>query len=184
MLNHEKHKHIVQARRSKARITHQAKLALSRHSGDSRANSVNTNNWYQERKRASQRVSSLSNGKIALIENGYRGHHRRHWFKDLRCEHVFRASLRELAYENAKNACPFCSPIHDLRRYGSVAAVQELVLLRSENLISFSPDNSLGSRNDLYTFCCDLDGILLETDFASFVDCDDYSKFCPVCAFR
>ncbi len=183
MLNHQRLKNIIQAHRSKARVAHQAKLVLTHHSGNSCNHSGNVNNWYAQRKRASQRIRQMTSGQVVLAEAGYRGHHRAHLVQ-ASCHHVFLISLRDLAYENFKKACPFCFPIHVMHRYGSVAAVQEYVAERSNHKISFADKNVLGDRDALYTFGCEVHGFLFEASFAAFVDCDDDSEFCSVCAFE
>ncbi len=149
--------------------------------------------WYQQRKRASQRLRNLSGGKLLLLENVYRGDHRRHSIKSLECEHVFISSLREFAtsgfgadgMENfAKNACPFCTGTNDLRRCGSVAAVQELVWHRSGGKISFAASNILGLSDRYYTFGCEIHGCLFEATFTEFFESSEDDEFCTFCAFE
>ena len=125
----------------------------------------------------------MSNGNILLFDNGYRGDHRRHRVQDLRCEHVFYISLKELALEQADKACPFCNPVDDLRRYGSVEAIQEFVLLHSDNKIYFSSDNHLGGQEDIYTFGCSVHKMLLHDTFRNFIAKTESGGLCFACAF-
>ena len=53
--------------------------------------------WYQLRKKGNRRLRSMSAGALTIVEGGYRGHHRRHWLLDSRCEHVFRISVSEIS---------------------------------------------------------------------------------------
>jgi hypothetical protein len=182
MLNHQRLKNIVQTHRTKARVAHQAKLATTHRSDNSCSQSGNVNNWYQHRKRASLRIGQITSNQVVLVESGYRGHHRAHLVQ-ASCHHVFLISLHDLAFENFREACPFCFPVHDLNRYGSVAAVQEYVAERSNHKISFADTNILSARDSLYSFGCELHGFLFDASFEAFVDCVDDSQFCPVCAF-
>jgi len=180
---HERAKNVTRARHNKACVAHQAQLALLKQSFTWKQPNGNLHGWYQKRKRAAQRIRTISNGQIELFEGGYRGDHRRHYFRDLRCEHVFHASLRELAQGNADEACPFCHPVYDVRRYGSVAAIQEYVHQRSDGKISFADNNRLGSRDAHYTFGCHHHRIHFEATFSNFIEAIGHKEFCPLCAF-
>jgi hypothetical protein len=138
--------------------------------------------WYQARKRAEQRLRSASAGMISLHEGGYRGDQSWHWMQDLRCGHVFLASVREIVLDGAERACPFCYPPQNLSRFGSVEAVQELSLQLSHGNVLFAAENDLRGADDYYDFLCDLVGIRCQQTFHAFVK--NCVQGCPECAFK
>lgn len=145
------------------------------------ASKPNPNTWYQQRKRASQRLRNLSGGNITIFEPGYRGHQRRHWMRSERCEHIFTASLREVALAKGK-ICPFCHPPVDLSLYGSVAAVQELVYTLSFGNIQFADENVLKNADDLYEFICQLHRHRYKGTFSKFIK--EPMQSCAECSFE
>jgi len=139
--------------------------------------------WYQARKRAGQRLRSTTAGMVVLHEGGYRGDHSRHWMQDLRCGHVFLASVRELVLGDAEQACPFCNcPPQDLTRFGSIEATQELSLQLSNGSIVFAPENELREADDYYVFLCSHVGIRCQQTFSGFVQSS--VQGCHECPFR
>jgi hypothetical protein len=138
--------------------------------------------WYQARKRATQRLRSVSAGMIILHEVGYRGDGSRHWMQDLRCGHVFLASVREVVLGGADQACPFCHLPKDLNRLGSVEAIQELSLQLSHGNVLFAPENNLRGADDYYDFLCDHVGIRCLQTFNEFVQ--NSAHGCPQCRLR
>ena len=171
----------TKVRRAKARVAHRTQVALLKQHLSVKHPSGNILGWYQKRKRADRRIRVISTGKIELFENVYRGDQRRHYFRDLRCGHVFHVSLRELAHGNADQACPYCHPIHDVRRYGSVAALQEYIYQLSHGNILFCAENKLRSADDHYDFNCSLKGIRCKQTFSGFMQNIEYG--CPTCHY-
>ena len=183
MQNHERVKHIMQAKSTNARIAHQASRTMMRRSEPSHHQNGNVHGWYQRMKRTSQRLKALS-PHLVLVEKTSRNDFARLRIQDLRCSHVFLASLKEIFLIGEQSICPFCTMPEDLRRCGSIAAVQEFVLHRSDNKISFAHDNHLGACGDLYTYGCQIHRFLFDATFTSFIeDMEKGTEFCPACAF-
>ena len=182
-MNFQQHRwNIIAANRLKAKTTRLASLATQLKEGSLRSKGATQNNWYQERKKAVQKLRALSSNRIQLMENGYRGHHRRHWLKDTRCEHVFRASLKEVHSVGAKAACPFCHVPTDLRRCGTVEALQEHVNNLSHGNVFLLNSNELGDPDELYQFDCLLHQYRFWAPYRYFVRQPEY--VCPACAFK
>lgn len=179
MQNNQRHLHALQARRSKVRIAYQATLSLISRM-DRRQCLDNVANWYQIRKRASQRIRNVSEGQVILLDNGYRGDHRRHWVKDCRCEHVYRISLKELIQLQGQGTCPFCNIPSDLSRCGSIQAVQEHVYRLSHGNIFFLGNNPLGSVDDTYQFQCLIHSLYFLQPFRRFMEAPEHG--CDSCA--
>jgi hypothetical protein len=178
---------IVNAKRSKKRIQREAiKSRRLICSVDSIAcghgsNSHKQTGWYQQRKRAQQRLRNMSNGSLVIHENGYRGDHVRHWLQNQNCEHVFKASLKEVVIFGATRICPFCNGSKDMERYGSVEAIQEHVYRLSMETVEFLPDNVLSSSGEDYKFRCVFHTIF-ETTFDDFLEKN--GDPCPICDFE
>lgn len=138
--------------------------------------------WFQLRKRAIQRLRTISEGTIELAEGGYRGHSARHWMRHLDCGCLFRASVQELFHVGSESICPFCNvaTVDDMTRFGSAAAVRELVYWMTTG-IDFLETNRLGRASDNYEFICTVHDIRLTATFTDFVSAPD--SLCPVCRF-
>lgn len=147
------------------------------------ANKINQDKtgWFQDRKRANQRLRLMSRGALVIIENGYRGNAQRHWIRDVGCGHVFRASIKEIYLVGAKHACPFCNIPDDLGRFGSLAAIQEFVFLTSGGNAEFMPDNYLGGPDDDYGIACNIHGCINNVTWTDFIKTADTSHSCTYC---
>jgi len=143
----------------------------------------NIRGWFQLRKRAAQRLKNISGGTIELAEGGYRGHHVRHWMRHLTCGCLFLASVQEVFDTDADLVCPFCnvSTVDDMTRFGSAAAVRELVHWMASG-VDFPETNNLGRASDDYDFVCTIHDIRLTSSFTDFVANPD--DLCPVCRFN
>jgi hypothetical protein len=183
MKKNRRRRNLIMAAKSKARITQQVCLTAKHHHHlPHHVNTGNLQGWFAFRKRANQRIRNLSAGNLVIVENGYRGDHERHWLRDLRCEHVFKAGLKEVVVIGANNICPFCHGTTDMERYGSVEAIQEHVHCISLGQIEFSANNSLTSSSATYTFYCTNHRIVLEASFDEFLEqCGD---ICSICDFE
>lgn len=137
--------------------------------------------WYHQRRRASQRLRSLSRGTITFYEDGFRGDMQRHWMKNEVCEHVFKASLKEIYSIGHEKICPFCTVTSDLRRFGSIGAVQEHVYRLSHGNIEFMPENVLGSSSDDYLFSCNIHHFIFEKSFHGFLEAP--TRACHICIY-
>ncbi|MDG5469959.1 hypothetical protein P9J64_16695 [Deltaproteobacteria bacterium IMCC39524] len=147
----------------------------------------NPTNWYQLKKRAKQRLRALSNGKIQLVTDirfsqMYYGHHIRHWLQDSKTEHIFRASLKEVALIGAEGINPFINQPIDMDHYGSVGAIQEHVLGMSSGLVEFSADNELRGIDDEYSFSCSIHQHYFIMTFSQFLS--GPSDGCGICQFN
>jgi hypothetical protein len=183
MKKNRRRRNLLLAARSKSQMAQQTCLTTkNRHHASDHVSTGNLQGWYQFRKRANQRVRNLSNGNLEIIENGYRGDHERHWLRDQRCEHVFRASLKEVVVIGANYICPFCHGTTDMQRYGSVEAIREHVHCISLGLIEFSADNALASSTEMYKFLCTVHRIILETSFDQFIE--HKGEICSICDFE
>lgn len=142
----------------------------------------NAQHWYQVRKRAVARLRVIAGGQYTLIDRGYRGHHARHWMRHEECCCVFLASLQEAYLLDAK-LCPFCFPseVVDMQRYGSVAAVQELVNLMTSGRVTFCSDNILGDPAAQYRWVCETHKCELSSSFVRFIANPD--ALCKWCEF-
>ena len=162
-------RNLILAIRSKARMSQQSNLAVTRrHSPISSINTNNLQGWYQQRKKMNQKVRNLSNGNLVIFENGWRPNNDLIWLQDRRCEHVFKFRVNDLFESNADQACPFCHGTHDMKRYGSIEAVQEHVHGISVGQAEFLTDNVLSSSSDTYKFFCTLHRIVIEDSFDEF----------------
>ena len=146
----------------------------------------NSTHWYHQKKRAKQRLKSISNGKIRLVTDPrypqmYYGHHIRHYLVDMETEHIFKASLREVALTGADRINPFTNSPIDLDHYGSLGAIQEHVHGLSMGNIEFLPDNELGEVTDLYEIACLIHHCRLNITFAEFLS--DPLGACSFCKF-
>ena len=138
MKKSRKRKNLNLGIRSKALYTQQFNLSLKQlHPATHKNNSGNIEGWYQARKQAQIRLRNMSADNLVFHESGYRGDHERHWIQDVRCEHVFRASLKEVFLIGADKICPFCQIPNDMARCGSVEAVQQMVESLSYGNIEF-----------------------------------------------
>ena len=178
-----KRKSLIVGIRSKARITQQYKLALKhRHAATHKNNQRNIEGWYQLRKLAQKRLRNMSTDNLVIQESGYRGDHERHWIQDGRCEHVFRASLKEVFIIGADNICPFCQIPNDMKRCGSVGAVQQMVESLSYGNIEFIAENVLDQPDDHYEFACLIHRFRFEGSYREFIR--DPENFCDICGFN
>lgn len=183
MKKNRRRRNLLLAIRSKAQITQQKNLAVKKHHHPPHhVNTGNLQGWYQFRKRANQRIRNLSAGNLVIMEGGYRGDHERHWLRDQRCEHLFKASLKEVVVIGANHICPFCHGTTDMERYGAVEAVQEHVHCISLGQIEFSADNVLAASTDRYKFICTVHKIILETSFDQFLE--HKGELCSICDFE
>ena len=183
MKKNRKRKNLTLAIRSKARITQQSSLAAKRHHAPTHQNNPsNIQGWYQFRKRAQQRLRSLSNGNLHIHENGYRGDYQRHWIQSSQCEHVFRAGLKEVFTIGADKICPFCNVPNDMRRCGSIAAVQQMVECLSYGNIEFISENELRGPDDLYEFACLIHQFRFKGTYRNFIRSPE--NFCHICEFN
>lgn len=180
-----KNSQILAAKRSRAKI--QRNVARSRRllcgiSSLSKRNRIckeGQANWYYQRKRASQRLKSLSGGALNLVEDGYKGDMRRHWIKSMSCDHVFKASLKEIVIVGPEKICPFCNGTSEMRRFGSIEAIQEHVHSLSHGNIAFMPENNLGTSDDDYKFACNIHHFIFEGSFEWFLR--DPECACHIC---
>ena len=143
-------------------------------------------NWFQMKKRAKQRLRAMSNGKILLVNDPrfsqmYHGHHIRHWMQDTTTEHIFKASVREVALLGANKINPFTNYPIDLNHYGSLGAIQEHVHGLSLGNIEFLIDNELGGVSDMYEMACPVHQCRLKITFSEFLDAP--LDVCPFCNF-
>jgi len=183
MKKNRKRRNLLLAIRSKAQITQQRNLTVKKHHyPPHHVNTGNLEGWYAFRKKANQRLRNLSSGNLIIIENGYRGDNERHWLRDQRCEHIFKASLKEVVVVGANYICPFCYGTRDMQRYGSIDAVQENVHCISLGQIEFSADNVLTASTDRYKFICTNHRIILETSFDQFLE--HKGEICSICDFE
>ena len=183
MKYNRRRRNLLLAVRSKAHMTQQVNgAAKNHHLPPYHVNTGNLQGWYAFRKRANQRLSNLSAGNLVIIEGGYRGDHERHWLKDQRCEHVFKASLKEVVVIGANCICPFCHGTTDMKRYGSVEAIQEHVHCITLGQIEFASDNVLAESSDIYKFICTIHSIILETSFDQFIG--HKGEICSICDFE
>lgn len=140
----------------------------------------NTQNWYQLKKRAQQRLNFICRG-TRIISGMYHGHHIRHNIQGP-CEHTYRASLREIARLGEKS-CPFCFYPLDMDHYGSVAAIQQHVHCLSLGNIEFLENNELGGVGDMYNMVCQLHpGHISQTPFSKFLS--NPTGGCGLCMFE
>jgi len=137
--------------------------------------------WYQLRKRGAQRLRNLSGGQIEIAESGYRGHSEEHWLRHLGCGCLFKASLHDVSHLDADTVCPFCFPekVESLHRYGSVAALRELVSIMSSGNIDFLATNVLGRPSDDYEFICNIRRCRFTASFNKFAANPEH--LCPFC---
>jgi hypothetical protein len=183
MNKNRKRRNMLLAVRSKAQMTQQVNsIVKNHHHPTHHVNTGNLQGWYQFRKRANQRLRNISAGNLVIIENGYRGDHERHWFRDQRCEHVFKASLKEVVVIGANCICPFCHETTDMDRYGSIEAIREHVHCISLGQIEFSADNVLAASTDRYKFICTVHRIILENTFDQFIEHE--GEVCSICDFE
>lgn len=183
MKKNRRRRNLLLAIRSKAQITQQKNLAVKKHHHPPHhVNTGNLQGWYQFRKRANQRIRNLSAGNLVIMEGGYRGDHERHWLRDQRCEHLFKASLKEVVVIGANHTCPFCHGASDMERYGSVEAVQEHVHCITLGVVEFSEDNVLATSTDRYKFICTVHEIIIENSFDQFIE--HKGEICSICDFE
>jgi hypothetical protein len=168
---------------SKALYTQQFNLALrQRHPATHKNNSGNIKGWYQARRQAQIRLRNMSAGNLVIHESGYRGDRERHWIQDGRCEHVFRAGLKEVFTIGADNICPFCQIPNDMHRCGSVGAVQQMVESLSYGNIEFLAENVLGKPDDHYEFACLIHQFRFRDTYRNFIR--EPENFCHICTFN
>ncbi len=180
MKKNRRRRNLLLAISSKARIAQQSNLAIrAHHTPSHHSNTGNIQGWYAYRKKANIRLRNLSKSQVVIHEGGYRGDHMRHWLQDLRCEHLFRASLKEVVIVGADKICPFCHGTKDMDRYGTIGAVQEHVYGLSNGNIGFLPDNILSSSSEHYWFNCSIHKIRFECSFDRFLDQE--ADVCPFC---
>lgn len=147
----------------------------------------NSRHWYLLKKRSKQRLRVLSNGRIRLVSDPcfpqmYHGHHIRHWLQDTKTEHIFKASLREVALFGADKINPFINCPIDMDHYGNVRAIQEHVHGLSFGNIEFMSNNELGGVDDFYEFGCNIHHHILKTPFSNFLS--DPMRVCDLCEFN
>jgi hypothetical protein len=183
MLNHQRYKNIIEAKRTKARIARLASMAAqSKACSTLHYSGSNYPGWFQQKKRLSQRLRSLSNGHIILADGyPFMGPRARNWVIDTRCEHVFVVAARELL-ELGLEACPFCNIPEDLKLCGSVEAVQQMVESISYSNIEFLAGNELRGSDDMYEFACLIHKFRFEGSYRSFIH--DPVNFCHLCALK
>jgi hypothetical protein len=164
------HSHAQRSRRALKSVSHQETFNPF---------TSNTQNWYQLKKRAQQRINTLYPG-ARIISNMYHGHHVRHLIQGP-CEHIYRTSLREIA-RFREQSCPFCFYPIDMDHYGSVSAIQEHVHCLSLGNIEFLHDNELGAVTDLYEMACLIHRCRLNITFSEFLS--DPLGACSFCGFE
>ena len=182
MKKNRKRRNLIVGIRSKAQISHQSNLAVKQcHTHQRFCNSGSTQGWYAFRKRLDKKDRNISNGTLIIFENGWRANNEHIWLQDQRCEHVFLFRITDLDASNADQACPFCHGTQDMKRYGTVAAVQEHVGCMTVDTIEFNSDNILSSSKDTYDWQCVFHrGIQIEASFDSFLERKE--SICPLCA--
>lgn len=171
------HSHAQRSRRHLKSIPHQHTI---------NPYTSNTQSSYLLRKRAQQRLRAISNGNIRLVTDQrfpqlYSGHHARHYLVDIETEHIFKASLREVALTGADRINPFTNYPIDLDHYGSLGAIQEHVHGLTFGNIEFTEDNELGEVGDLYEFMCGIHRYRFKTPFSAFLA--DPMGACATCQF-
>jgi len=144
-------------------------------------------NWYHQKKQAQKRLSSLSKGNIHLVSGIhfgqiYYGDHIRHWLRDERCEHIFKATMREVATVGSDNICPFCNVPIEMIHYGSFDAVAEHVNNLSFGNVLFLEHNTLGKIEDTYQMFCLIHDFRFEIAFDKFLA--DPTDACPICLLK
>lgn len=180
MLNHQRYKNIVEARRTKLRIARLSSLAAKPKTLSKQ--SMNIAGFYQQKRRFKQRLSYLTDGQIALRDDyPFRGLNARNWVQQAGCEHVYLASLKEIFTVGAEMICPFCNVPEDLSRCGSVEAVRQNVESLSYSNVEFLYDNELSGPDDLYKFACLIHGFRFEGSYRDFIY--NPEEFCHICAF-
>lgn len=178
MSNQQRYKNTVKARRTKTRKASITSM-LAKPTTLSLAG-TNCAGWYKQRQRFSQRLYSLSGGKIILrTDYPFSGINARNWIQ-AECEHVFISRLKEIFTVGADKICPFCHIPDDLSRCGSIEAVQQNVESLSFSNIEFLPENVLGSPDDLYSFSCLIHHFRFEGTYRQFIQAPEF--FCHICA--
>lgn len=178
MKKHQRYKNTVEARRTKTRRASLTSI-LAKPTTFS-PSGVNCAGWYKQRKRFSQRINSLSGGKIVLRSDYYfAGLNARNWVQ-AECEHVFISSLKEVFTIGADKICPFCHLPNDLSRCGSVESVQQMVKSLSFSNIEFLAENDLKGPDDIYTFACLVHQFRFEATYRDFIN--NPEQFCHICA--
>lgn len=143
-------------------------------------------NWFQMKKRAKQRLRTISNGRIMLVTDPrypqmYYGHHKRHWLLDSETGHTFRASVREVAILGAMKINPFTNKPIDLEHYGTLEAIQTHVHCLSFGNIEFKSDNELRGVDDYYQMACLIHQCRFDIKFSDFLA--DPTGACMYCNF-
>lgn len=179
MSKQQRYKNTAEARRAKTRrasLTSMiAKPKMSVLGG------VNCAGWYKQKRRFSQRLYSLSAGKI-IMQAGwpFYGLNKRNWLVG-ECGHVFLVSLKELLTVGTDKICPFCHIPDDLSRCGSVGSVQQMVESLSFSNIEFLLDNELRGPDDLYSFACHIHQFRFKATYRDFIN--NPEQFCHICVF-
>ena len=172
------HSHAQSSRRHLKSITHRHAINPF---------TIKTQSWYQLKKRAQQRLRTISDGRIRLVTDPcfpqmYYGHHIRHWLQDTKTEHIFKASIREVVQIGVNKINPFTNYPIDMDHYGSIGAIQEHVHGLSMGNLEFLPDNKLGEVSDLYEIACLIHHCRLKMTFSEFLS--DPSGACCFCQFK
>jgi len=140
----------------------------------------NSQSWYQNKRRAQQRINTLYPG-ARIFSNMYHGHHMRHLIQGP-CEHIHKASLSEIAQLGEKS-CPFCFTPLDMDHYGCREAIREHVHCLSLGNIEFLESNELKGVNELYDMVCQIHrGHIFQTPFSEFLS--DPTAGCGICLFE
>lgn len=109
--------------------------------------------WYQQRKRAAQKIREISGGQVLLdpYQLYYRGDEYTHWAVHVACGNKFRLSVTELELEGPEHICPFC---HGglLSRIGSVDQINDYIFKISNGRVMFIKNQPLACTNYPHTF--------------------------------
>ena len=170
------------AQQSKAQFT-RSQVRQHRNTHENKLTPERVLGSFQLLKQANRQLRKMSVGVLSIVDAVYRGHHRRHWMKDDRCEHVFRISLSDLSGVRADHACPYCNPCSDLERFGSIAAIQEHVRELTYGNIHFNAENNIGFDDDQYGFYCAIHDLSFSLTFEDFIhkSVDQKGNGCPFC---
>ncbi len=147
----------------------------------------NPTNHYQLMKRTRQRLRAIGGEEIRLVTDmrfsqNYFSRNARLWLQDAKTEHIYRASIREIALLGKDKINPFDNFPIDMDQYGSVGAVMEHVHGLSFGNIEFTENNELGEVDDLYEFLCNIHRYRFMTPFSKFLA--DPMSACATCQFH
>jgi hypothetical protein len=181
MPNLQRYKNTAKARRTKTREACISSMLAKPTNMKPAGN--NCAGWYKQKQRFSQRLYSLTKGKIVLRDDyPFRGLNAWNWVQsETRCQHVYLASLKLIFELGADNVCPFCNIPDDLTRCGSIQAVQQNVESLSYSNIEFLAENELKGPDDLYAFACLIHQFKFAATYRDSIN--NPEQLCHICTF-